>query len=70
MTSSLLRCNDVCFGSSVAVDGPHGHVRFPPQSGPKRTIGARPLSAKTRHRPVSFDDFVGGGEQHRRHGNA
>jgi hypothetical protein len=32
-------------GSSAAVDGPHGHVRFPPQSGPKRSIDVRPLSA-------------------------
>jgi hypothetical protein len=27
-------------------------------------------SAKTRHRPVSFDHLVGGGEQHGGHGNA
>jgi hypothetical protein len=27
-------------------------------------------SAKTRHRPVSFDHLVGGGEQHGRHGSA
>jgi hypothetical protein len=36
---------NVAYGSKAAVDGPQCYVRFSPQSGTKRTIGARLLSA-------------------------